>query len=737
MPKNSNNLKNLLKEADKIFRIKKERNNSEKLYEETLNKSIEEHNQSFVFYIKGKINLIHDEFEDALKNFDEALKIDPKFKEALNYKGVSLSQLNDVEKAIECYDKVIDLDKSFSVAWINKSIIFNHLGKYQEAVEIINEVLTIKNEDFEDLEAVAWLNKGIAFHKQKKESDALNSFNTSISLNPNLPNAWNRKGLLFSDLEKYEEAIKCFEEAINIDPEYFWAWNNLGVAHHRIGEYNKALDCYSKSLQIKPDEERVLSNRIVALVRLKLLDHAEIEKIYLKRKEEINKKSLSKNKKNQMQLELKAQKRVICKLMDNSEQILDKKEEYENSLYYKLKPRDGSLEENFLMVLRRWNSFTPTMNTDTESNRGGGYFLYWKGKGIVIDPGFDFLYNLDECGLRIYDIDAVIITHSHIDHCNDFESILTLIHEYNKNLDNKKEIFDSKVPQQDENEVIGNRKKMEEHNKKLETQKKKIDVFLNLGAMKKFLGWIPIEDDKTDKNDFNLIKTNNPKINHVYPLEKDLTYDLKDYNLKIKVKKALHNEVLTKSYSVGLVFELYGHGKYNKRKPFRIGFTSDTKCDENILKQFSNVDILIPHLGSVEDNDFKLVTDKIHPNHLMLKGVISALSKTNAKLSIISEFGEELGECRAKIVDALNEVFQEEKNLKCITGDIGLKVTIPDLKVNCHYRKINDECKDSGNGINIKNVLEDIDPTNNHKNVIYFCENCKVIHKAKIKEKNN
>ena len=405
----------------------------------------------------------------------------------------------------------------------------------------------------------------------------------------------------------------------------------------------------------------------------------EREELYLEKKKEIEKSTQPKKEKEERILEIDARNEVINELRDKYKAILDAKKTYEKRLADSLKPRNELLKENFFLVLRRWNSYTPTMLTPTESNLGGGYFLYWKGKGIVIDPGFNFLDNFFNNELVIYDIDTVIITHAHVDHSSDFESLLTLIFEYNDNLE--------------ENE-----------------KKKKINVFMNLGALKKFLGWIPLNEDEKDA-----------KINRIYPLEEGITYDLGDY-IRIRVTKAVHEEVLCKAYSVGLILELYGESGYTKSRPFRIGYTSDTRHDMDVEEQYKDVDIIVPHLGSIDENDFNIGDDmaKKEENHLMLTGVFSTIYKSNAKLAIISEFGEELGEHRLTIASALDRVFRENKMARCLTGDIGLKVKIPDLKVKCHY------CDEY---VNANDVLEAIDPRNKRmKSIVYFSEDCKKTH---------
>ena len=56
---------------------------------------------------------------------------------------------------------------------------------------------------------------------------------------------------------------------------------------------------------------------------------------------------------------------------------------------------------------------------NTHSFHGGGIYLNWRGFGIAIDPGYHFVDNMHQIGLTVFNIDAIVITHEHIDHTND------------------------------------------------------------------------------------------------------------------------------------------------------------------------------------------------------------------------------------------------------------------------------------------------------------------------------
>lgn len=77
---------------------------------------------------------------------------------------------------------------------------------------------------------------------------------------------------------------------------------------------------------------------------------------------------------------------------------------------------------NKFVVLKGMSSSTPAILNgafNTQAYHGGGLYFNWSGFGIAIDPGYHFVENMHNAGLSILDIDAVVITHEHIDHTND------------------------------------------------------------------------------------------------------------------------------------------------------------------------------------------------------------------------------------------------------------------------------------------------------------------------------
>ena len=360
----------------------------------------------------------------------------------------------------------------------------------------------------------------------------------------------------------------------------------------------------------------------------------------------------------------------------------------------------GDIEEDVstLYVLRRWSSFTPSIpRPQAFYNRGGGFFIEHKGKGIAIDPGFNFVVNLYQEGFSVNDIDAVLITHDHIDHHADFETLLTHWH----------------------------------LNQEMGTQSDVKEIFLNIGLVARYNFLL------NQNKEYNVHSLGEGSI--VIPKNPEHAYE-------VHVKKAVHKDLSTDDYSVGLILNL----TMDNNKNCQIAFTGDTKFEKNILENYLNCDVILFNISSLplsemrnylslsntdevdhykeklknvlakfkedEESDMSLiakqllyaywyfdespeaikdlfsnresVADHVQLNlgsHLYLRGILElndmltgAQPKRGDKpqLVIVTELKEEIGSFRNKIADELNKYNNYTDKLKYLTGDIGLTVRL-------------------------------------------------------------
>lgn len=303
--------------------------------------------------------------------------------------------------------------------------------------------------------------------------------------------------------------------------------------------------------------------------------------------------------------------------------MLKRKTERERNLRELLhqKPETTALTSDAIggiCVLRKWASYTSVdmlrSGQDEEpggpASSGGGYFLWWQGWGLVIDPGLGFGAAFRDAGFVPQNIDAVVATHHHIDHTGDMLPLVTCLFE----------MHDDKV----------------EH---------VIDFYLAPGAFSAFanlLAYTPgIRSVKLLRpNETSLIKSKGAGI------------------VRITSVKARHRDLTGREdAAVGLVLNL----ALNDEPHCFVGLTGDTCYFEGLAAPFVNVQLLIAHVGSVYPQDIGEL-DAEPPWHLGISGTIQLLKDVKEQSSngwdpliILSEWGEELAGDRTEICQVVSE----------------------------------------------------------------------------------
>jgi len=586
-----------------------------------------------------------EKYSAAFQAFNKLTKHEPTNAVAWKYRGRALYELKKYPEALQSHDRAIKLSPKDAYNWAFKGDILRDLRRYEEALESYDIAIRIKVDNH-----LFWIGKGLILEEIERYPEALQSYNRAAELDPTDALAWIGKGDILRYLERYEEALASYDRAAELDPKIARIWENKGWVFIHTGDLKEAIKHFDKACELDPTDGSIrlfkaralsdlgdLPNALVEVDKAIKLLHDKGDAGWEKRAKSW-KYSLSKRIKEEaakieppIEVKIIREVRGLFQVDPQSDPFtLIKKNQEEFERYFR-KPRTINSVDNYLHLLRRWNSFTPKIPNRERAKKGGGYFLVWKGKGIVIDPGFDFLENFDIAGYSIQDIDAIVLTHAHTDHTADFESLLCLKYEQANQLrDNSK-----------------------------------VDLFLNFGTMQKFIGWL----------------SGLSVIGKVVSLNAGDALEPDGYQLALRAMYAKHSEVIG-TRCCGLVFDL----RDGTKKLLNLGITGDTGWSREVQRQYKGCKLLCIHLGCIGENEFEEKLPlrgkkRLYPEHLGLIGTISMVKAIRPSLSIITEFGEELGTARRHIAETIDSFFNSGR--RCITGDIGLKIRLPDLWVNC------------------------------------------------------
>jgi tetratricopeptide (TPR) repeat protein len=139
---------------------------------------------------------------------------DPKFSWAFNSRGNAYSQKSDLGNALKEYDAAIKLNPKDPQAYNNRGVLHLNQGQFAPAAQDFTAALKADPQD-----AAAYNNRGNAnFHLGKMDS-AIQDFGSAIKLDPRYPGAYQSRGLIYFGQEKIALAFADFDAAVKLAPK--------------------------------------------------------------------------------------------------------------------------------------------------------------------------------------------------------------------------------------------------------------------------------------------------------------------------------------------------------------------------------------------------------------------------------------------------------------------------------------------------------------------------------------
>jgi serine/threonine protein kinase/Tfp pilus assembly protein PilF len=176
--------------------------------------------------------------------------------EELHTEGERLRKAGQYEEALKLYDRAITLKPKFAEAYGGRCYCLNKLEKFSEAMVACNDALDLKPKYPE-----AMWGKGNAYQQQKRLTKALELYEQAIILKPKFAEAWVTRGVVLQALDRSSEALWASEKAIDLDRNSADAWSTKGEALWQLGRWDEAIVALDKALELEPNHPRALKLR--------------------------------------------------------------------------------------------------------------------------------------------------------------------------------------------------------------------------------------------------------------------------------------------------------------------------------------------------------------------------------------------------------------------------------------------------------------------------------------------
>ncbi len=150
------------------------------------------------------------EWDEAVSDFSQALKLDPENALALARRGSAKSAKRDWDGALADFDKAIELKPDYR-AYNGRSLVRVHKGDPVRALEDINKSIALDSRS-----AVSFRLRGSIYRMNGDDDRALADYNRALKLDQKFGLAWRARGFLNYDRRDYTNALSDFRMAIQI-----------------------------------------------------------------------------------------------------------------------------------------------------------------------------------------------------------------------------------------------------------------------------------------------------------------------------------------------------------------------------------------------------------------------------------------------------------------------------------------------------------------------------------------
>jgi tetratricopeptide (TPR) repeat protein len=208
-------------------------------------------------------------FNAAIAAYEEALRINPRFRPALMAKAAALLSLNREAEALLAFRRVLGIEPDNETALRASANILVRQTRWREALEPVESLLRKRPNDSSALEL-----KGDLFSHLGRRPESLAAYEGAQALDPSNANLRQKieevrvdvpgllsRALIASASGNYPQALNLFDDILEVEPSNVNALIGKAVAYRRSGKIQEALNCLDLVLSIQPANASALLNR--------------------------------------------------------------------------------------------------------------------------------------------------------------------------------------------------------------------------------------------------------------------------------------------------------------------------------------------------------------------------------------------------------------------------------------------------------------------------------------------
>jgi tetratricopeptide (TPR) repeat protein len=206
--------------------------------------------------------------DEALRDFDAALKAVPYHLAALRGRAHTLSELGRHLEAAALIERAMAIGGRATLL-ADRALLRERAGDIAGARADLDSAIALDPSN-------SWARgtRGRFLQDESEHEAALADFDAALALEPEVTSYHYRRALSLAALARSREAIAAFDSALRLEPAVVQVWLERGRAFEALGHEGPALASYERALRLDTRHEAALSRRAFLLQRMGRVDEA-------------------------------------------------------------------------------------------------------------------------------------------------------------------------------------------------------------------------------------------------------------------------------------------------------------------------------------------------------------------------------------------------------------------------------------------------------------------------------
>jgi len=215
-------------------------------------------------YTMGREAFKKGEFDNAIELLEEFSTTHPNFADVYNMLGQAYHSKSDFEKAIKHFEKALEINPRYTDAALNLAVTLFDLGRYEQATEIQkrfqceaecsgDRLDPYARKKLANMHAeIADVYQGLGMYE-----NAVDEYARALELAPDFPDVRTKLAETYRDQGNHSDAITELKKVKQATPNYTHSRVSLGIIYYTMDRLDEAQAEWDEVLQMEPGHPTV------------------------------------------------------------------------------------------------------------------------------------------------------------------------------------------------------------------------------------------------------------------------------------------------------------------------------------------------------------------------------------------------------------------------------------------------------------------------------------------------